>query len=358
MKLNLTSTLAILAVTITFSGAVAAQSNSRVYNSHNDGVTIYEHCDFRGKSQTLRVGEYRRMRDAGFDNDSMSSIRVPQGSEVTIYADDNYRGSFARIGDDIKCFDRQWNDKVSSLIISKVGYRDDSYDDQANDGRRRDHRNRNNDHGSDRNVTAANVARVVFDGISLQQISDKQWSMDRSRGASSQFDETRRDRDSVYLENRYTDERVRIDLFANDVTVVERDGRQQRYRIDVKKAARSNGNSGSNGNSRPNPVANPPSSSGNGRISGKCFDFKAYTQGGNGSLRFEGKGELYRFNNRAKTGRICHKGRLNMGLGKTAPGTNVIVEINGSRYTFGADEKEDEFFNNWYRKTIKLTIGN
>ena len=355
MKLSLTSTLAILAVTITLSGAVAAQSNSRVYNSYNDGVTIYEHCDFRGKSQTLRTGDYRRMRDAGFDNDSVSSIRVPQGFEVTIYADDKYRGAFARIGDDIKCFDRQWNDKVSSLSVSKVGYRDDRYDERANDrrDRNRDHR----DHRNDRNVTASNITRVVFDGISLQQVSDKQWNMKRSRGASRQFDEIRRDRDSVYLENRYTDERVRIDLFANDVTVVERDGRQQRYRIDAKNAARSNGTR-PNGNSRPNPVANPPSSSGNRRIRGKCFNFKAYTRGGNGSLRFEGKGDLYRFNKSPKTGRICHKGRLNMGLGKTAPGTNVIVEINGSRYTFGANEKEQEYFNNWYRKTIKLTVGN
>jgi len=346
MKLTLTSTLAILAATITFSGTVAAQSNQRTSIGSYGDVTIYEHCDFGGKSKTLRTGEYRRMRDAGFANDSVSSIRVSRGTEVTIYADDNYRGSFARIDDDIRCFDRQWNDKVSSLSISGNG---DRYDDRANDRRRDNNRNRNDGRRNDRNVTAANVTQVVYGGVSLQQVADKQWSMDRSRGASTQFDETRRDRDSVYLENRYTSERVRIDLFANDVTVVDRDGRQQRYSIDRKNAAKS---------SRPNPVANAPSSSDSRRIRGACFDFKAYTQGGNASLRFEGKGDLYRFSNRASTGRICHKGRLNMGIGKTEPGTNVIVEINGNRYTFAAGEKEDEYFNNWYRKSIRLSVGN
>ncbi|MFT6097959.1 MAG: hypothetical protein ACJAYF_000494 [Arenicella sp.] len=350
MKFNLTSTLAILAATITFSGAVTAQSNQRVSIDPYRDVTIYEHCNFGGKSQTLRAGEYRSMRDAGFANDSVSSIRVPQGAEVTIYADDNYRGSFARIDGDIRCFDRQWNDKVSALTISADGGQNGRYNDRANDGRR-DTRNRNDGGRNDPNVTAANVTLVVFGGVSLKKVAAKQWIIDQTRGATKQFDETRRDRDSVYLENRYTSERVRIDLFANDVTVVDSDGRQQRYSIDRKNAAAAR-------STRPVPVANAPSSSGNGRIRGACFDFKAYTQGGNASLRFEGKGDLYRFNNRATSGRICHKGRLNMGLGKTASGTNVIVEINGDRYTFPAGDQGDQFLNNWYRKTIRLNVGN
>jgi hypothetical protein len=198
-------------------------------------------------------------------------------------------------------------------------------------------------------VTAANVTQVVYDGVSLQQIAEKQWTMDRSRGASRQFDEIRRGSDSVYLENRYTSEKVRIDLFANDVTVVDRDGSKRRYNIDRKNAARSS--------SRPNPVANAPASSDHGRIRGACFDFKAYTQGGNGNLRFEGKKGLYRFNNKASTGRVCHQGKLKMGLAKTAPGTTVIVEIDGNRYTFAAGEQEHEYLNNWYRKQIYLNVG-
>jgi hypothetical protein len=370
MKLKLTSTLAMLAATIVFSGTLAAQSNYRGSNDSSADVTIYADCDFSGKSQTLRPGEYRNMRDAGFDNDSVSSIRVPRGTEVTIYQDDKYRGSFARIDNDIRCFDRQWDDKVSSLSISDFdsrdrrnggsrnnGDRNDRYNDQAYDGRSYDNRNDrssrgNNGQQNNPNVTAKNVSQVIFDGISLQQVADKQWSMDRARGASKQFDETRRNRDSVYLENKFTAERIRIDLFANDVTVVGRDGRQQRYGIDRKNAA-----SGPNNNSAQRPVASAPTSSQNRRIRANCFDFKAYTKGGNASVRFHGKDNLYRFNNKASTGRICHNGVLTMEIGKTVQGTNVTVEINGNRYTFVAGEKEDKYLNNWYRKSVKLVVG-
>ena len=370
MKFKLTSTLAILAANIVFSGTLAAQSNPRLSNGYSDGVTIYENCDFSGKSQTLRLGEYRRMRDAGFGNDSVSSIRVPRGVEVIIYEDDNYRGSFARIDNDIRCFDRQWNDKVSSLSISDSvnsdrrdddrrsnSDRNDRYGNQADNGRGYDNSNDRNRRGNngqqdDPNVTAKNVSQVIFNGISLQQVADKQWSMDRSRGASTQFDETRRDRDSVYLENKYTAERVRIDLFANDVTVVDRNGGQQRYSIE-----RKNASSGSNNNSAQNPVASAPTSSQNRRIRADCFDFKAYTQGGNASVRFHGKDDLYRFDSKPGSGRICHNGALTMEIGKTVQGTNVIVEINGNRYTFVAGEQEDKYLNNWYRKSIKLVVG-
>jgi hypothetical protein len=337
MKFKIKTILGIFVSAIMLSGTVTAQSNYRASNGHSGDVTVYEHCDFGGKSQTIRPGEYRKMRDAGFGNDSVSSIRVPQGSQVTLYENDDYRGSFAHVDQDIRCFDRQWNNSVSSLSITDSGYSQ-----------------RGNDRNQyDANVTAENVSQVVFDGVSLQQVAAKQWSMDRNRGASTQFDETRRDRDSVYLENKYTTERVRIDLFANDVSVVDRDGRQQRYGID-----RKNAGIGSLANdARQTSLVPVSASSDNRRINADCFNFKAYTKGGNASLRFLGKKGLYRFSNRGSAAKICHKGSLTMEIGKTEPGTTVIVEINGNRYTFAAGEKEDQLRNNWYRKSIRLSVG-
>ena len=340
MKFKLETILAIFVSAIMFSGTVTAQSSHRASSGHSGDVTVYEHCDFGGKSQTIRPGEYRKMRDAGFGNDSVSSIRVPQGSQVTLYENDDYRGSFAHVDQDIRCFDRQWNDRVSSLSITHAGY--------SQRGNNRNHHNQ-----YDANVTAGNVSQVMFDGVSLQQVADKQWSMDRNRGASTQFDENRRDRDSVYLENKYTAERVRIDLFANDVTVVDRDGRQQRYDIDRKNA----GIGSLVNDARRSPLVSVSASSDNRRIKADCFNFNAYTKGGNASLRFLGKKGLYRFGNRGSAAKICHKGSLTMEIGKTEPGTTVIVEINGNRYTFAAGEKEDQFRNNWYRKSIRLSVG-
>jgi hypothetical protein len=365
MKLKLKSTLVVLAASIMFSGTLAAQGNYRGSSGSSGDITLYEDCDFRGKSQTLRPGEYRSMRDAGFGNDSVSSIRVPRGSEVTIYEDDKFRGSYARIDNDIRCFDRQWDDKVSSLSVSDSGYNQGSnnnrrnesdrgrrYNDQAYDNRNGGNQGAYNQRANDANVTAKNVSQVVFNGTSLQQVANTQWSMDSNRGAAKQFDETSRDRNSVYLENKYTAERIRIDLYANDVTVISRDGRQQRYSINRKNAA-----AGPANNALPSAVASAPTSSQNRTIKADCFNFKAYTQGGNASLRFHGKKDLYRFSNKASSARICHNGTLTMEIGKTKPGTNVIVEINGNRYTFAAGEKEDKLVNNWYRKSIKLRVG-
>lgn len=372
MKLKLQSTLAIFASAIVFSGAASAQKNYQASNDYAGGVTIYEHCDFKGKSQTLRPGEYRSLRDVGFGNDKMSSIRVPRGAEAVIYRDDNFRGSYARISNDIRCFDRQWNDEASSISVRDTGYsnndrgrngrnnnasRNDRYNDSTYDGRSYDNRrsanDRKNNYGLNQaNVTTKNVAQVVFDGTSLKQTSKNQWSLVGTRGRSQQFQEVRRDRDSVYLENSYTGERVRIDLFASDVTFVSREGRQQRYGIDRKIATLPSSN---------DPYYDSPvkssSSSNNRRIRSECFNFKAYARGGNGSVRFLGKKDLYRLNSKITTDRICHNGSLAMEIGKTHPGTEVTVVINGKYFTFKAGEKENNYVNNWYRKTVKLSVG-
>jgi len=227
MKLKLSLTLAALTSAVVFSGAVFAQKNYKSSNDYVDGVTIYEHCDFKGKSQTLSPGEYGSLRRIGFGNDSVSSIRVPRGNEAIIYRDDDYRGAYARIDRDIRCFDKQWNDEASSIRVREVAYsnRDDrrnsrnnsrnnydrNYGERGYDGRDYDDRRRGN-RRNNADVTAKNIAQVVFDGVSLQQVSTDQWSMDSRRGQPKQFQEVRRSEDSVYLENKYTAERVRIDL--------------------------------------------------------------------------------------------------------------------------------------------------
>lgn len=350
------------------SSAVLAQSN---YRGFDDGVTIYEHCDFKGKSQTLRPGEYSSLRQTGFGNDRMSSIRVSRGVEAVIYQDDDYRGSYARIDRDIACFDRKWNDEASSISVRELGYsqrQDDAYDrghsnqrydrqgnaqrddDRGYDGRNYDNRRRDSGQSSS-NVTAKNLSQVVFDGALLQQVAKTQWSYDRKRGNSTQFDELGRDRDSVYLKNQYTAETIRIDLFANDVTVVSRDGRRQRFNIDRKNAIAPDNNLG--GRNKP-PVISSPS-----RVfSSSCFSYKVYSRNGSGSVRFfTAKPKLVQFDHRPATGRICHNGSLRMELGKRNESTDVIVELDGRQFRFAPNEQESSYLNNWYRKSVQLVVG-
>lgn len=333
---------------------LAAQSGD--YNDRDALVTVYEHCDFGGASRVIEPGEYRRMADIGFGNDQMSSIRVPNGTQVTIYEDDNFRGDYARINRDISCFDKSWNDKVSSMSVTSDRY-------NGSDNRRGDNnRSRNGEerrYGSDRNtnrgsrdnnVSAKNVSQVVFGQSVLQQKNKKQWELKDPRGSVTQFRESSRDNNAVYLQNNYTAEKVRIDLFANDVTFINRDGRRDRYTISRKQAALASQNQST-------PRRDGSNSSPNRRINSDCFTFRAYTKGGQGGLRFHGKDDFYRLSKSAQSGRICHNGALTMEINKTDPNTEVVVEIQGNRYRFARNEAHDAFKNNWYRKKVRLSVG-
>jgi hypothetical protein len=282
--------------------------------------------------------------------------------DLAIYEDDNFRGGYARISQNISCFDRQWNDKVSSLKVT--GYTNDhrndrSYNNQQRnnsnnnrgyEGRNYDNRSRDN-YGSNQrnnnaNVNAKNVAKVVFDGKVLQQLDKKNWNMSGQRNGVTQFKETRRDRDTVHLQNDYTGQRVRIDLFANDVTLVNQNGRQQRYSIQNKQAALNTRST--------EPVQTTTT---NRRIRQECFDYTATSRGGEASVRFQTRESLKRFNNKTVSGRICHKGTLTMEIGKRQPNTDVVITIAGQKYRFGPNEQETELLNSWYRKRVQLSVG-
>lgn len=364
MKLTLCASLAstILMSSLVASSAIAQgnyrDDDQRNNNYASDYVTIYEHCDYRGDSRDVLVGDFRNMRSVNFKNDSVSSVKVPNGMDLVIYQDDDFRGRYARISRDISCLDRQWNDEVSSLKVSGYasgrgndrrnsrddrGYDGRDYDNRGRDGRRNDGSNRNNNNA---NVNAKNVSKVVFDGRVLQQTDINSWRMDSQRGGVSQFKELRRDRDSVYLQNDYTAEKVRIDLFANDVTLINRNGRQQRYNIQNKQAALGL-----------RPPARTPHTVDNPRIRQKCFDYRATSRGGDASVRFQTRKSLKRFNNKTVTGRVCHKGSLLMQIGKRNPNTDVVIEIMGKSYRFGPNDQGSSFLNSWYRKDVTLSVG-
>lgn len=363
MKIKLFASLAstLLLSSLSLSSA-NAQGDYRGGNDRNnnasDFVTIYEHCDFRGDSREVLVGDFKNMRSVNFGNDSVSSVRVRNGMELVIYADDDFRGSYARVSQDISCFDRQWNDKVSSLRVASA-YNDnrqsnnsrnqDTNNNRDYDGRDYDNRGRDNhsNNNSNANVNAKNVSRVAFDGKVLQQVDTKNWRMNGVRGGVSQYQEIRRDRDSVHLQNTYTAEKIRIDLFANDVTLVKRNGRQQRYNIQGKQASL---------NAAPAPVARNNNNS-NRRINKQCFNYRATSRGGEASVRFQTRESLKRFNNSTVTGRVCHKGSLNMEIGKRDAKTNVVIEIEGQKYRFAPNEQENEYLNSWFRKRVQLNIG-
>ena len=294
----------------------------------------------------------------------MSSIRVPQGLEVTIYKDDKFRGNYARISRDIVCFDDTWNDEASSLRVSSTNQNstrslgDARYDDQRGSDYRQNNQARQNNQSYNQRpgrnaqaiVNAKNVSQVAFDNRLLQQTDKKQWQIVEPRRGVSKYKEISRDTNSVYLQNDYTAERVRIDLFTNDVTLVDRNGRRSTYPITNKRAAL---NSGANTNNSQAVASKTPSR----LIRGNCFDYKAYTRGGAGGIRFHGHDGFIQFRSKPHTGRICHDGALTMEISKTLATSEVTVEIQGKKFGFARNEKADAYKNTWYRKKITLSLG-
>lgn len=317
-------------------------SSAQTYR--DDVVVLYQECGYRGKAKLLPPGEFKSIRRIGFNNDSLSSIRIPPGLEVTIYEDDDYRGAFARVDRSVSCFASDWNNKVSSLKVVRKsgGFSNDSGSFK-----------RGPNHQS---VTAKEVSYVEFNGWALQQISKNKWELSTaSRQRPDQqgrtLDEIERNQYAVYLQNRFSGQRIRVDFFTNDVTVIDRKGRQEHYKIDQTYSALPA--------SRPGvrPIFKPAFvSKNNNVIRGQCFTIKAFTDGGTGGLRFSGHEGFHRYTSRPYTNRLCHKGEIKMEISKLDLHTSVFVELNGQRYSFIKGQKHDVLKNNWYRKNLTLVV--
>jgi alpha-L-fucosidase len=115
LKVNLPSNLADsmgYAVKISLSG------------SDLTGVTFYQDYNFAGNTVTLTAGNYTQSQlvAAGIPNDSVSSIRVPSGLQVVVYANDNFSGSnWTFTADNANFGSAGCNDVMSSVKIINNG---------------------------------------------------------------------------------------------------------------------------------------------------------------------------------------------------------------------------------------------
>lgn len=79
-------------------------------------VCVYEHANYRGKSQCFRDGEDARDLTRSGWNDGISSIRVSGRSRVAIYEHSEYQGASLFIDRDVPDLTQiGWNDRISSL---------------------------------------------------------------------------------------------------------------------------------------------------------------------------------------------------------------------------------------------------
>lgn len=117
LKVNLPSNLSDnlgCAVKISFSGSIPSLS----------GATFYQDYDYGGSAVTLGVGNYTmaQMIAAGIPNDWVSSVKVPSGYTVEVYADDNYGGTkWTFTADNPNFGNSGCNDVMSSVKVINNG---------------------------------------------------------------------------------------------------------------------------------------------------------------------------------------------------------------------------------------------
>lgn len=92
-------------------------------SSTSSTVNFYKHCSYGGYNIALGIGGYTTadLVAAGITDNDISSLKVPADLKVTLYDDDNYRGTtYTATGAvNVSCLPSGFNDKASSLIISK-----------------------------------------------------------------------------------------------------------------------------------------------------------------------------------------------------------------------------------------------
>ena len=79
-------------------------------------ITIYEHANFQGRSQTLTAGQYD-VAQLLIGNDTLSSARVPVGMVLRLYEHAHYQGASIEYRQDTPYVGGEWNDRVSSIIV-------------------------------------------------------------------------------------------------------------------------------------------------------------------------------------------------------------------------------------------------
>ena len=85
-------------------------------------VIVRQGCNYTGWSASLSVGNYTlsQLQALGFVNDDASSLRVPAGLRVRVYANNNFDTLIGTYTSDQSCFSSTVNDRISSIRVEQV----------------------------------------------------------------------------------------------------------------------------------------------------------------------------------------------------------------------------------------------
>ena len=94
------------------------------YDTPQTGVaTVYKDCNYGGSAVSLPTGNYTLgdLQAKGILDNDISSLKVQNGYEVVLYANDNFSGSAAIIAADDTCLvDNSFNDVTTSVRVRAI----------------------------------------------------------------------------------------------------------------------------------------------------------------------------------------------------------------------------------------------
>ncbi|MDR1391468.1 MAG: hypothetical protein LBI95_03870, partial [Holosporales bacterium] len=86
-------------------------------------VTVFEHGDYKGRSQKLSPGRYNfadLKKSGAIGDDCISSVKVDNGYKVTLYSDPDYKNFSKAFSSDSSYVGNEINDRTSSIIVEKL----------------------------------------------------------------------------------------------------------------------------------------------------------------------------------------------------------------------------------------------
>ena len=103
-------------------GSIVIEEAGYIGNNNNmpptSDVIIYTDGNYKGQSATLLPGTYKSMSQAGFPDNALSSLVVPDGYRVVLYEQENFGGKSYTITASKSGFSFSgWNDKASSIKV-------------------------------------------------------------------------------------------------------------------------------------------------------------------------------------------------------------------------------------------------
>ncbi len=87
------------------------------------GVKVFNQCNYRGKSATLKVGEYNnaQLNQLGIADNSIAAIQVADGYQVELFLNDFQRGGSGVLATNNPCLVGQYAKAISSVVVSQTG---------------------------------------------------------------------------------------------------------------------------------------------------------------------------------------------------------------------------------------------